>query len=292
MCQTGLAALGCPPGKALINPTSTLAQPFQCLCGTGFDISTRAVEGVIDYLTGPFFKSLGSQPPPLCADYPIACASLMSAAGCPPASPVGGCAGGSSGNVTSFDDSNGCTCSGPPPTSWDNGGGRLTELFIDDVLKPAVAGDLVSLLAGGGAPYNLSASYVRGCSTTLSAFACPPGANVNPGTSGPAAPFQCSCGGFDASVRVAEDTLDYVMSAVMAGISAQAAAARAAAACPPGAQRAAVPIAYPVTIGVLGVVLLIEVARVMWQHCRRMGRVAAEHDSGAFYTGMDVQSIQ
>ena len=55
ICQTGLGWLGCPAGKSLVVPKSTETQPFQCRCGDGFDISNRAVENVIDFLTGPFF---------------------------------------------------------------------------------------------------------------------------------------------------------------------------------------------------------------------------------------------
>jgi hypothetical protein len=46
---------------------------------------------------------------------------------------------GSGGSVASFDEN--CTCAGPPPTSWDAGSGRITELFIDNALKPAVGGE-------------------------------------------------------------------------------------------------------------------------------------------------------
>jgi hypothetical protein len=96
VCLTGrLGWLGCPAGKALVVPASTVVQPFRCLCGSGFDISTRAVEGVVDHLLAPYFADVGVTPP-LCAelDYPVACGVLMGAAGCAPADPVGGCSGG------------------------------------------------------------------------------------------------------------------------------------------------------------------------------------------------------
>ena len=128
------------------------------------------------------------------------------------------------------------------------------------MLKPAFPGTLVPFanetfngVTRYAPPYNLSASYVNGCAATLTALACPNGSAFNPGTSAPGVGFQCQCGGFDASTRVAEDTLDFVMSAFMAGVTAQAAAARTGTPCP----STALPLMYEIIIGVLGGVVLL-----------------------------------
>ena len=127
------------------------------------------------------------------------------------------------------------------------------------MLKPRVAGSLVPLASNGsgavGQPYtyNLSATYIAGCQTTLVSLACPPGyAVVSGASSGPGATFACTCGSLTASERVNEDTLDYIMAPFMAGVSASAAAARAASSCP-----AEVVLAFWIAIAVLGGVLLL-----------------------------------
>jgi len=137
------------------------------------------------------------------------------------------------------------------------------------VLKPAFPGTLVPFanetfdgVTRYAPPYNLSASYMNGCAATLTALACPNGSAFNPGTSIPGTGFQCQCGGFDSSTRVAEDSLDFVMGAFMAGVAAQAAAARGGTSCP----STALPLMYEIVIGVLGgVVLLGAIAAVV--HC-------------------------
>ena len=102
-------------------------------------------------------------------------------------------------------------------------------------------------------PYNLTASYVNGCAVTLAAFTCPNGSAFNPGTSDPGIGYLCQCGSFDASTRVAEDTLDFVMTAFMDGVAAQATAARAGTSCP----STALPVMYEIIIGVLGGVVVL-----------------------------------
>ena len=137
------------------------------------------------------------------------------------------------------------------------------------MLKPAFPGTLVPFanetfdgVTRYAPPYNLSASYMNGCAATLTALACPNGSAFNPGTSIPGTGFQCQCGGFDSSTRVAEDSLDFVMGAFMAGVAAQAAAARGGTSCP----STALPLMYEIVIGVLGgVVLLGAIAAVV--HC-------------------------
>jgi hypothetical protein len=136
---------------------------------------------------------------------------------------------------------------------------------------PMPAADLVPYAGASGTlgagPYNLSASYIAGCSTTLEALGCPVTEAVNMGSP----PFACTCGSFDASNRVSEDLLDCVMSSFMAALAAAAAAARAAAGCP-ASSTIGVSKAYIIAVAVLGSVVLLSLLVAVYATARCIAR--------------------